>query len=133
MVVELGGGGEGVKGGGFLLSCIPARVNYLLFALDKPEARFPPCNESSESQGRLVQEENGGGNKIKQRRCHYHIISPRSIMNETHIKWRGSLGKGGSKEFMEMTCVERLNYNYYYLAFDVVRESNYKMLGGGGG
>lgn len=34
-----------------------------------------------------------------------------------------------------MTCVNRLNYNYYYLAFDVVRESNYKMLrvwGGGG-
>lgn len=27
-----------------------------------------------------------------------------------------------------MTCVNRLNYNYYYLAFDVVRESNYKML-----
>lgn len=29
-----------------------------------------------------------------------------------------------------MTCVNRLNYNYYYLAFDVVHESNYKMLGG---
>lgn len=28
-----------------------------------------------------------------------------------------------------MTCVNRLNYNYYYLAFDVVHESNYKMLG----
>lgn len=27
-----------------------------------------------------------------------------------------------------MTCVNRLNYNYYYLAFDVVHESNYKML-----
>lgn len=27
-----------------------------------------------------------------------------------------------------MTCVNRLNYNYYYWAFDVVRESNYKML-----
>ena len=26
-----------------------------------------------------------------------------------------------------MSCVKRLNYNYYYLAFDVVRESNYKM------
>lgn len=26
-----------------------------------------------------------------------------------------------------MTCVNRLNYNYYYLAFDVVRQSNYKM------
>lgn len=34
---------------------------------------------------------------------------------------------------MEMTCVDGLNYNYYYLAFDVVRESNYKMLGGGVG
>lgn len=32
-----------------------------------------------------------------------------------------------------MTCVNRLNYNYYYLAFDVVHESNYKMLGGGEG
>lgn len=30
---------------------------------------------------------------------------------------------------MKMTCVNRLNYNYYYLAFDVVHESNYKMLG----
>lgn len=30
---------------------------------------------------------------------------------------------------MEMTCVDRLNYNYYFLAFDVVCESNYKMLG----
>lgn len=29
---------------------------------------------------------------------------------------------------MKMTCVNRLNYNYYYLAFDVVHESNYKML-----
>lgn len=29
-----------------------------------------------------------------------------------------------------MTRVNRLNYNYYYLAFDVVHESNYKMLGG---
>lgn len=28
---------------------------------------------------------------------------------------------------MKMSCVKRLNYNYYYLAFDVVRESNYKM------
>lgn len=28
-----------------------------------------------------------------------------------------------------MTCVNRLNYNYYYLASDVVHESNYKMLG----
>lgn len=27
---------------GVLLSCIPARVNYLLFALDKPEARWFP-------------------------------------------------------------------------------------------
>lgn len=26
-----------------------------------------------------------------------------------------------------MTCVNRLNYNYYYFAFDVVRQSNYKM------
>lgn len=34
---------------------------------------------------------------------------------------------------MEMTCVDRLNYNYYYLAFDVVRESNYKMCGVEGG
>lgn len=25
-----------------------------------------------------------------------------------------------------MTCVNRLNYNYYYFAFDVVRQSNYK-------
>ncbi len=29
---------------------------------------------------------------------------------------------------MKMTCVNRLNYNYYYFAFDVVRQSNYKML-----
>lgn len=29
-----------------------------------------------------------------------------------------------------MTRAKRLNYNYYYLAFDVVHESNYKMLGG---
>lgn len=29
---------------------------------------------------------------------------------------------------MKMTCVNRLNYNYYYLVFDVVRQSNYKML-----
>lgn len=29
---------------------------------------------------------------------------------------------------MKMTCVTRLNYNYYYFAFDVVRQSNYKML-----
>lgn len=29
---------------------------------------------------------------------------------------------------MKMTCVNRLNYNYYYWAFDVVHESNYKML-----
>lgn len=41
----------------------------------------------------------------------------------------GEFEEGGGKEFMEMTCVDRLNYNYYYLAFDVVRESNYKMLG----
>lgn len=41
------------------------------------------------------------------------------------------MGAGGN-DFMEMTCVDRLNYNYYYLAFDVVRESNYKMLGRGG-
>lgn len=34
------------------------------------------------------------------------------------------------REFMKMTCVNRLNYNYYYLAFDVVHESNYKMLRG---
>lgn len=27
---------------------------------------------------------------------------------------------------MKMTCVNRLNYNYYYFAFDVVRQSNYK-------
>lgn len=27
-----------------------------------------------------------------------------------------------------MTCVNRLNYNYYYLASDVVHESNYRML-----
>lgn len=27
-----------------------------------------------------------------------------------------------------MTCVNKLNYNYYYWAFDVVHESNYKML-----
>lgn len=40
MIVGVGGGGVG---GGFGLSCIPAHVNYLLFALDKPEARwFPP-------------------------------------------------------------------------------------------
>lgn len=39
-------------------------------------------------------------------------------MNETHIK---------QGEFMKMTCVNRLNYNYYYFAFDVVRHSNYKM------
>lgn len=88
-------------------------------------------NESSESQGRLRSRGKGDGNKIKQRRCHYHIISLRSIMNETHIKWRGAGGirERGGKQFMEMTCVDRLNYNYYYLAFDVVRESNYKMLG----
>lgn len=29
---------------------------------------------------------------------------------------------------MKMTCVNRLNYNYYYFTFDVVRQSNYKML-----
>lgn len=29
---------------------------------------------------------------------------------------------------MKMTRANRLNYNYYYLAFDVVHESNYKML-----
>lgn len=39
--------------GGVLPSCIPAHVNYLLFALDKPKARwFSSCNESPESQGR---------------------------------------------------------------------------------
>lgn len=32
------------------------------------------------------------------------------------------------QEFMKMTCVNRLNYNYYYFAFDVVCQSNYKML-----
>lgn len=31
------------------------------------------------------------------------------------------------QEFMKMTCVNRLNYDYYYFAFDVVRQSNYKM------
>lgn len=28
---------------------------------------------------------------------------------------------------MKMTCVNRLNYNYYYLAFDVVHHSNYEI------
>lgn len=28
---------------------------------------------------------------------------------------------------MKMTCMNRLNYNYYYFAFDVLRQSNYKM------
>jgi len=40
-------------------------------------------------------------------------------MNETHIK------QGEETEFMKITCVNRLNYNYYYFAFDVVRQSNY--------
>lgn len=31
------------------------------------------------------------------------------------------------QEFMKMTCMNRLNYNYYYFAFDVLRQSNYKM------
>ena len=29
---------------------------------------------------------------------------------------------------MKMTCVNRLNYNYYYFSFDVVRQSNYKIV-----
>lgn len=63
---------------------IPAHVNYLLFALDIPEAQRAVCNENPESQGlRLKKREE---KKKKQRGCHYHIISVWSIMNEMHIE-----------------------------------------------
>lgn len=47
----IGGGGAGGSQGGGWLSRIPAHVNYLLFALDNPEARCAACNENPESQG----------------------------------------------------------------------------------
>lgn len=63
---------------------IPAHVNYLLFALDIPEAQCAACNETPESQGLHLKKR--GGKEKKQCACHYHIISAQSIMNEMHIK-----------------------------------------------
>jgi len=55
--------------------CIPLHVNYLLFALDNPEAWCAACNENPESQGLRLRKKKKemvvGG---KQCRCHYHII-----------------------------------------------------------
>lgn len=40
-------------------------------------------------------------------------------MDETCIKWR--------RRVYEMTCMNGLKYYYYYLSFDVVLRSNYKI------
>lgn len=79
------GAGGGSQGGGWLYR-IPPNVNYLLFALDNPGARCAARNENPESQGLHLKKRRKKRGGKKQCRCHYHIISAWSIMNETHIK-----------------------------------------------
>lgn len=63
-------------GGGGSLSRVSPHVNYLLFALDNPEARCAARNENPESQSPHLKKRSGGvGGGAKQCRCHYHIIS----------------------------------------------------------
>lgn len=48
----------------------------------------PPRNENPESQALHLKKKKKGrvNDRKKQCRCHYHIISVQSIMNEMHIK-----------------------------------------------
>lgn len=70
------GGTQATVGGGGSLSRVSPHVNYLLFALDNPEARCAARNENPESQSPHLKKRSGGvGGGAKQCRCHYHIIS----------------------------------------------------------